>query len=131
MENCIFCKIIKGEIPSTKIYEDENFLAFMEINPVTKGHTLLIPKEHHETIYDLPQELAKKFIPTVQKVAKAQKEALQARKIALAVWGEDVSHAHMHLIPRYEHDGVQFFKQNKADMAELVIQAEKIINKLD
>jgi histidine triad (HIT) family protein len=131
MKNCIFCKIVKGEIPCTEIYEDEDFLAFMEINPVSIGHTLVIPKKHYETVYSLPENISSKYLPTINKIANAMKKALSTKKIVLSVWGEDVAHAHIHLIPRYENDNLHFFKQNNVDMAELTIQAEKIINLLD
>ncbi len=131
MKDCLFCKIIAGDIPATKVYEDEHFIAFLDINPVAKGHTLLVPKEHTATIYEVADEVSKTLFPTVQKLQKAMIQAFEPRKIALAVWAEDVAHAHVHLIPRYEGDGLQFWKQHKATPDELILDAEKIINALD
>lgn len=131
MEKCIFCEIVAGNIPATKVYEDEHFIAFLDINPVTKGHTLLIPKEHYPEVFDFPQEVSQAHFPTIQKIEQALKQALGARKVVLTVWGDDVAHAHTHLIPRYEEDHLEFFKQGKATPDELVVQAEKIISALD
>ncbi|MCF7798791.1 HIT family protein [Candidatus Woesearchaeota archaeon] len=131
MKNCIFCKIVTGDIPATKVYEDEHFIAFLDINPVAKGHTLLIPKKHYPEVFDFPKEVSEAHFPTIQKLESALKQALGARKIVLAVWGDDVAHAHTHLIPRYEGDHLYFFKQGKATPDDLVLQAEKIINLLD
>lgn len=131
MENCIFCKIIAGDIPASKIYEDEQFIAILDVHPVSKGHLMLIPKEHHDRIYNVPEELAKAYLPVANKLAKAMKKAFMAQNIVYQVWGEDVLHAHLHLIPRYENDGLKFHKQGKTSTADLALQAEKIINKLD
>jgi histidine triad (HIT) family protein len=106
MSDCIFCKIINGEIPSAKVYEDENVLAFLDISQVTKGHTLVIPKVHKENVYELTDEIAANVFTAVPKIAKAIKSAYDP--IGLNVLqnngeaaGQSVFHFHMHLIPRF------------------------------
>ncbi|WP_423410674.1 HIT family protein [Heyndrickxia sp. MSNUG] len=106
MSDCIFCKIINGEIPSAKVYEDENVLAFLDISQVTKGHTLVIPKVHKENVFALSDEIAANVFSAVPKVANAIKAAYDP--IGLNVLqnngeaaGQSVFHFHMHLIPRY------------------------------
>ena len=107
MDNCLFCKIIRGEIPSYTIYEDEIAKAFLDINPVTNGHNLIIPKKHYDNIYDIePDELLH-----MQKVAKIlmkeYKEKLGAEGFTLVQnneLGQEVKHYHLHLMPRYQDD---------------------------
>jgi histidine triad (HIT) family protein len=106
MSDCIFCKIINGEIPSAKVYEDEHVLAFLDISQVTKGHTLVIPKVHKENVYELTDEIAANVFKAVPKIAKAIKSSYDP--IGLNVLqnngeaaGQSVFHFHMHLIPRY------------------------------
>lgn len=107
-ENCIFCKIAKGEIPSKKVHEDEKFFAFLDISPKAKGHALVIPKNHYETFLDMPSEEVKEMFAVVQKLGKKLKEKLSAKFIFLLVMGVDVPHTHIHLIPSYE-DAVEPF----------------------
>lgn len=100
---CIFCKIIKKEIPCYKIYEDENFLGFLDINPLNPGHALIIPKEHYRWVWDVKNIGA--YYEACQKVALAQKKAFNTDQIVSLVFGEEVPHAHIWLIPRLENDG--------------------------
>ena len=108
--DCIFCKILEGEIPSYKLYEDEDLLAFLDITQGTKGHTLLIPKKHIKNIYELDSETAAKMFKVVPMLAKALKEAFNP--IGLNIVNnndkplQSVFHFHIHLIPRYEEDGM-------------------------
>jgi len=109
-EDCIFCKIVAGEIPSTRVYEDDDILAFMDIGPVIKGHTLVIPKAHFDPITDTPADVLQKVIAVVQKVARAQVAGLGADGINVTqangrVAGQVVPHVHFHVIPRFEGDG--------------------------
>ncbi|MEN2767713.1 HIT family protein [Ornithinibacillus xuwenensis] len=110
-ENCIFCKIIAGEIPSAKVYEDEDVYAFLDISQVTKGHTLVIPKTHTKNIYETPSEVASSLFARVPKIANAIKAAFQPSGMNLLNNNEpaadqSVFHLHIHLIPRYgEGDG--------------------------
>ncbi|SDJ88694.1 HIT family protein [Sediminibacillus albus] len=105
-EDCIFCKIVAGDIPSAKVYEDENVYAFLDLSQVTKGHTLVIPKHHTRNIYETPPEVAQSFFGSVPKVASAIKEAFQPVGLNLLnnneeAAGQSVFHLHIHLIPRY------------------------------
>jgi len=103
---CIFCKIVAGEIPSYKIYEDDKMLAFLDINPVTSGHTLLIPKEHFQAMVDTPDELISHLYIRAKKLIKAIKKAMNADYVVVSVVGVDVPHFHIHLIPRNFNDGL-------------------------
>lgn len=106
MSDCIFCKIINGEIPSAKVYEDENVMAFLDISQVTKGHTLVIPKTHQANIYELTPDVANKLFSVVPKIANAMKKAYNPIGLNLLnnngeSAGQSVFHYHVHLIPRY------------------------------
>ena len=111
MADCIFCKIIDGEIPSVKVYEDEQVYAFMDIMPLTKGHTLLIPKKHREFVYDMTAEEAANLFSAAPKIASAINETFEPAGMNLlnnngAKAGQSVNHFHLHFIPRYdETDG--------------------------
>lgn len=111
MADCIFCKIIDGDIPSVKVYEDEHVYAFMDIMPLSKGHTLLIPKQHREYVYDLSEEEAAKLFSAAPKIASAIKQTFDPAGMNLlnnngAKAGQSVHHFHLHFIPRYdETDG--------------------------
>jgi len=110
MENCIFCKIIKGEIPSDKVYEDEATLAFLDISPVNIGHTLVIPKKHYVNIYETPEDVMMHLMKTVKKVSHGIKDGLKADGINVAMnndpaAGQVVFHSHIHVIPRHANDG--------------------------
>lgn len=109
MDNCIFCKIVSGEIPSAKVYEDEHVYAFLDISQVTKGHTLVVPKIHKETIFDLSSDMAGPLFESVKKVADALKASLSPSGLNLLnnngeTAGQTVFHYHIHLIPRYSLD---------------------------
>lgn len=110
-DDCIFCKIINGEIPSAKVYEDDHVYAFLDISQVTKGHTLIIPKTHTKNIYEAPANVASEFFARVPKIANAIKAAYQPIGMNLLNNNEkpadqSVFHLHIHLIPRYgDNDG--------------------------
>lgn len=106
---CIFCKIIKNEIPSYKVYEDDRCLAFLDINPVTPGHTLLIPKNHHQMMVDTPDELVGYLYIKAKALMLDIKDKLGAEFVVLSVVGLDVPHFHIHLIPRKTSDGLSNF----------------------
>lgn len=108
--NCIFCKIANGEIPSRTLYEDEDFRVILDLGPATKGHALILPKEHAANLFELPEETAGKAMILAKKMATQMKEKLQCDGFNLIqnngeVAGQSVFHFHMHLIPRYENDG--------------------------
>ncbi|MBS3067756.1 HIT family protein [Candidatus Micrarchaeota archaeon] len=135
MTDCIFCKIIKSEIPSSKVYEDEHTLAFLDINPVTKGHTLVIPKQHCTDIFDMKEEDAKAVMATAKKVASAVFHGLNASGVNLLnsnkkAAGQEVFHYHMHIIPRYENDGVRMFPHEKYKETDFKMTAERIKSNL-
>jgi len=109
-EDCIFCKIANGEIPSKTLYEDEDFRVILDLGPATKGHALILPKEHYANLYELPEDLAGKVMKLAKKMAVKMTEKLQADGFNLVqnnneVAGQTVFHFHMHLIPRYNDDG--------------------------
>lgn len=100
MENCIFCKIVKGEIPCVKIWEDKSFLAFLDINPNTKGMTLVIPKKHFDSdIFELPEEAYKKLMIASRKVAKLLIKGLKVKRVSFVIEGMGVNHIHVKLYP--------------------------------
>ena len=120
MENCIFCKIINGEIPSFKVYEDNDFLAILDISPATKGHVLIIPKEHSETILDLSEDKASKLLIVAKKIIAAQSEYLNVKNFNLVqnngrIAGQTVNHFHLHLIPRYSIDEMGLWAPHEND----------------
>ena len=109
MENCIFCKIAAGEIPSATLYEDEDFRVILDLGPATKGHALILPKQHAANLLELPDELAGKAILVAKKMAGKMKEVLECDGLNLVqnngeAAGQTVHHFHIHLIPRYEGD---------------------------
>ena len=109
MDNCIFCKIIKGEIPCYKVYEDADVLAFLDSSPVTKGHTLVIPKEHFDSLLYCPKDVLSKVISVAQQIAQASITTLGAKGVNLVnntnpIAGQTVMHFHVHVIPRYSDD---------------------------
>ena len=107
--NCIFCKIANGEIPSRTLYEDEDFRVIMDLAPATKGHSLILPKEHYKNIYEIADETAGKVLPLAKKMATLMTEKLGADGFNIVqnnneVAGQTVFHFHVHLIPRYNDD---------------------------
>ena len=111
MENCIFCKIAAGEIPSTTLYEDQDFRVILDLGPASKGHALILPKEHYANIYEIPDELASKAIILAKKMAGIMTRALNCDGFNIVQnngepAGQTVFHFHVHLLPRYEDDQV-------------------------
>lgn len=103
MENCVFCKIVKGEIPSYKVYENEKFLAFLDINPQNPGHTQVIPKDHYRWVWDTPN--TEEYFELVKKIALAQRKAFGTDFIISKVIGDEVPHAHVWVFPGGEIGG--------------------------
>jgi len=127
MAECIFCKIVAGEIPAAKIYETNSVLVFLDIHPVSKGHALVVPKEHFDDMISATDEIVKDVFTTGKKVMLAMKEALDADYVAVSVVGIDVSHFHIHLIPRYYEDNLEnFWPQGKYEEWEIEKYADKI-----
>ena len=109
MDECIFCKIAKGEMPSEKIIETDNFFAIRDINPVSEGHSLIIPKKHFVTLFDIPNNLGKELLEITKKVSdeileKKLGDGFNLIMNNLKVAGQLVMHAHIHIIPRKEND---------------------------
>lgn len=139
-EDCLFCKIIDGELPSAKVYEDEYVYAFMDISQITKGHTLVIPKTHTRNIYETDEKTAKKFFARIPLVANAIKKAFNPVGLNMLnnneiLAGQTVYHLHMHLIPRYdENDGFAYSWETHRDdysQAELGDIAKKIAQEIE
>ena len=110
-ENCIFCKIANGEIPSATLYEDEDFRVILDLGPASKGHALILPKKHAANIFELPDDLAAKAIVLAKNIAATLKEGLNADGVNIVqnngeAAGQTVFHFHMHIIPRYKGDTV-------------------------
>ena len=137
MSDCIFCKIIKGEIPSFKVFENDKVFCFLDINPLTKGHILVIPKNHYKDIFDIPEDDLKGIISIAKRLAGIVKEKLGAEGVNLVnASGEtaeqSVFHFHLHIVPRYKDDNLKMnkwwqSKSYKADFEELKKLAEKIM----
>ena len=122
----IFSKIAAGEIPSYKCAEDENFYAFLDINPVTKGHTLVIPRKEVDYIFDMDDEHLAAFQVFAKKVAVAIRKAFPCKKVAQVVLGLEVNHAHIHLMPINSEVDVDFHKHVKFSEEEMQDIANKI-----
>jgi histidine triad (HIT) family protein len=103
MEDCVFCKIVEGKLPSYKVFENEKFFALLDIYPRTKGHTLVIPKKHHRWVYDVPE--FGEYWEVALTVSKGIQKALNPTFISFVTHGLDIAHAHIHIFPRYGEKG--------------------------
>ncbi len=136
MEKDIFCKIIDGEIPCYKIYEDQDVLAFLDISQVTKGHVLVVPKEHYETFLSTPQETMHKVMDIAQRIGQVEIKLLGAKGVNILTncyeaAGQSVPHFHVHVIPRYEkRDGFILEMKDNSKGLNLPQLAEDIKNTL-
>ena len=127
----IFSKIVAGDIPCYKVAEDENFLAFLDINPLAKGHTLVIPKRETNYIFDIEDQEYQQLFLFAKKVAVALKKTIQCEKVGIAVIGLEVAHAHIHLVPINGIYDIDFKKPKlKLSQEEFVLIAERIASKL-
>lgn len=131
-ENCIFCKIANGDIPSKTLYEDEEFRVILDLGPATKGHGLILPKEHFKNLYELPEEKAAKVMKLAKRMAATMTEKLSCDGFNLVqnngeVAGQTVFHFHMHLIPRYKEDGQKIGWEAKAPAQEELEEIKNII----
>ena len=131
MDDCIFCKIVRGEIPSEKVYEDDHVLAFLDITPVNKGHTLVIPKTHIENIYGFPDDTLEAVMKVVRDLSVRVKAATKADGINVIInnegaAGQIVFHAHYHIIPRFSEDGFRHWKGTTYDPGEQHEMGERI-----
>lgn len=131
MDDCIFCKIVRGEIPSANVLDNGKLIAFLDINPVNKGHVLIVSKEHHETLLDIPENTLKDMIIAAKKIGRSLRKALKADGFNLGMnnftaAGQEVFHAHFHVIPRFENDGLKHWPAKKYDEGEMENVREKI-----
>jgi histidine triad (HIT) family protein len=126
MTDCIFCKIVKGEIPAVKIWEDKKYLAFLDMNPINPGHTLIIPKKHAEYLFDLKNSEYKKLMLNAKKIAKLLKEKLEPKRIGVMVEGFEIPHVHVHLVPLNNGRELSFERAKLMSPEELNKIAEKI-----
>lgn len=137
MQNeCIFCKIVSGDIPSSQVYADDKVVAFLDLAPAAVGHTLVIPRAHYATLFDVPFELAPALLAASQRVGRALMEELGAEGINVwqnnhAAAGQMVFHAHWHVVPRYTGDGLALWKQGSYDSPEAMqAMAKRLWNRV-
>lgn len=130
MENCIFCKIIKGELPCYKVYEEEKVIVILDIHPWARGHCLVIPKKHFQNIFDVDEETLKVLILVVKKISVSIKEKLGAKGINVLlnngeIAGQIIPHIHFQIIPRYKDDRLKMShtQKYKGDDLEEVLKA--------
>ncbi len=119
--DCIFCKIIKGDIPSYTIYEDEIVKVILDINPVSNGHMLIIPKTHYVNLMDIDDSVLSHIMNTSKDLYKKYKDKLNIDGLTITQnndYGQEVKHYHLHLIPRYENDNIEFIKPTNLDSVE-------------
>lgn len=128
MIDCIFCKIVKGEVPSVKVWEDDSYLAFLNIRPFKEGHTLIIPKDHTDYVFDLPKDKLSDLMEASRNVAALLKDAFkpQTGKIGVVVAGDEVPHVHIHLIPFDKASDLSFASAHSVSQEEL----QKTLKKL-
>ncbi len=131
-DDCIFCKLANGEIPTNAIYEDEKFKVILDMSPATKGHALILPKEHYSNIYELPEDWAAEVMVLAKRMATKMTEKLGCDGFNLvqnnnACAGQTVFHFHYHLIPRYEGDGQKISWNPTAPSAEELKEIQRIL----
>ena len=134
--DCIFCKIVAGELPAAKVYEDKRFLAFLDINPINKGHVLVIPKEHHETLTNTPADILKDLIAIVKTLAPAVVSGAGGAGFNLGVnngkvAGQLVDHVHFHIIPRLDNDNLHPWPGKQYAEGEKESYAQRILKSLE
>ena len=136
MTDCIFCKIIAGELPADKVYENDEFIAFQALFQVSKGHTLIVPKEHSQDVLDMNSELGKGLLELIQKIGTSTMNALGASGFNTGIntkvsAGQAVFHTHIHIIPRYDNDEMVSWPEHKTTAEDRTIFAQKIIMNLN
>ncbi len=132
MDSCIFCKIANGEIPSNTIYEDDKFRVILDNGPATKGHALVLPKEHYANLFEMPQDLLADAAVVAKKVASNIKDKLFCDGLNLVqnngeTAGQTVMHFHLHIIPRYENDGQHILWNPTSPSAEELVEVKNTI----
>ena len=132
-KDCIFCKIAGGSIPSSTVYEDEQFRVILDLSPATKGHALILPKQHYANIFEIDEHVLKDLIVLAKKVATAMKETLNCDGVNIVqnngeVAGQTVFHFHMHLIPRYKDDHAGILWEPGKTTPEEMEEIKKLVN---
>lgn len=135
MEDCIFCKIISGKIPAHKVYENDKIFAFLDVAPVSPGHTLVVPRSHHIDLLDTPDDVLSDMMTRTKKIADAVVKAVKADGFNLGcntkkAAGQAVFHTHLHIIPRFDNDGLQPWPHQKPAQEELQKVADAIRGQL-
>jgi len=133
-DDCIFCKIIEGKIPCAKVYDQGGIFAFLDIAPVNKGHALVVPKKHHATLFDLPPDLGRELLTALKLVGQAVMQATGAAGLNVGmnnfeVAGQLVHHAHFHLVPRHEGDGLKLWTQHAYESGEEMQKLAQAVKK--
>jgi len=126
MTDCIFCKIVKGEIPAVKVWEDENYIAFLDINPIQPGHTLVLPKKHSDDLFELDDRDYLELMIKSKEVAEMLKRKLKPKRIGVIVEGFAVPHVHVHLVPINKGGELNPERAKKATTEELNEIAKRI-----
>jgi histidine triad (HIT) family protein len=127
----IFSRIVNREIPAHIVREDDDFLAFLDVRPIREGHTLVIPKQEIDDVFDLPEPLLSGLLVFARPVAHAIRQVTGAQRVGVAVVGIEVPHAHIHLVPIDDIGGLDFRKAHDADQADLGAMTERIRSVLD
>ena len=134
-DDCIFCKLANGDIPTNSIYEDDKFNVILDNGPATKGHALILPKDHADSLFDLPEETAADAMKLAKKLGQHIVETLKADGLNVVqnngeAAGQTVKHYHLHLIPRYEGDGQKILWDPTSPSAEELVQVKDLLKKL-
>lgn len=134
MDNCIFCKLAKGEMETNTLYEDQDFRVIFDLSPATEGHVLVIPKEHYANVFELPEELAGKAYILAKKLAKVLKEITGCNGVNILqnngeAAGQTVFHFHMHVIPRYSEEIITWSQReiNQEKVNEIIEKAKELL----
>lgn len=137
--DCIFCQMIDQKIPCQKVYEDDDFYAILDINPINLGHTLLITKKHFENILDMDDDVSSKTYPVIKKLSAALKSAFKCDGLNIiqnidAAGGQEVFHSHIHIIPRFKNDGIKLSHKHKkydsqSDMCNCAQRISNVLNR--
>ncbi len=135
MKDCIFCRIVNDELPALKVFENDHLVAFLDITPTNKGHTLIVPKEHHEDFLNTPAELLEDIMKHVKIIAKAVMTAVKADGFNLIVntkpaAGQVIFHTHFHIIPRFDNDGFRHWPGKHLPDEEMKKVQEEILAEL-
>lgn len=135
MNDCIFCRIVRGEIPALKVFENDTVIAFLDIQPINPGHTLVVPKEHHENVLSTPDDVLSEIMLCTKRIARAAMDAVDASAFNIGVntgaeAGQVVMHTHVHIMPRFAGDGLVHWGKRDISNEEMEKIAGSIREKL-